>query len=70
MGRLAGLTGAILYVLMWVASWPVETNPFVDDHLTGAVVVIVLALTLAGDTWGVGKLWARIPLVRDSNILR
>ena len=68
--RLAGLAGAILYLLMWLAVLPLENNPVVDDHLTGAVVVIVLALTLAGDTLGVGKMWARIPLVRKTAILR
>lgn len=68
--RLAGFAGAILYLLMWLASWPVATNPFIDDHLTGAIVVIVLALTLAGDTWGVGRPWARLSLVHRMGFLR
>lgn len=68
--RLAGLAGAILYLLMWLAVLPLENNPVVDDHLTGAVVVVVLALTLAGDTLGVGKMWARTSLVRRIPILR
>lgn len=68
--RLAGLAGAILYLLMWLAVLPLENNPVVDDHLTGAVVVVVLALTLAGDTLGIGKMWARLPLVRRIAILR
>lgn len=68
--RLAGFAGAVLYLLMWLAVLPLENNPVVDDHLTGAVVVIVLALTLAGDTLGIGKMWARIPLVRRTSILR
>lgn len=68
--RLAGLSGAVLYLLMWLASWPVQTNPFVDDHLTGAIVVIVLALTLAGDTWGLGTWWTRVPLIRRVPVLR
>ncbi|MGH3117416.1 MAG: hypothetical protein ACRDPQ_10695 [Nocardioidaceae bacterium] len=38
-------------------------NPVLDYHLLGAVTVTVLALTSAGDRWGVGREWAR-PFVR------
>jgi thiosulfate dehydrogenase [quinone] large subunit len=57
-------------MLMYAASLPLENNPVVDDHLLGAITVIVLALTLAGDTWGAGKSWARTHLVREYPFLR
>jgi thiosulfate dehydrogenase [quinone] large subunit len=47
-----------------------ENNPVFDDHLLGAISVAVLALTLAGDTWGFGKAWARVPFVRGNGLLR
>jgi thiosulfate dehydrogenase [quinone] large subunit len=68
--RIAGVTGALLYLMMWVASFPLENNPVVDDHLLGAISVIVLAVTLAGDTWGFGKVWAKTNLVRRFPVLR
>ncbi|MGH3363526.1 MAG: hypothetical protein ACRDOW_02265 [Nocardioidaceae bacterium] len=68
--RIAAATGALLYMLMYAASLPLENNPVVDDHLLGAITVIVLALTLAGDTWGAGKSWARTHLVREYPFLR
>ena len=68
--RIAAAAGALLYLLMYAAVLPLENNPVIDDHLIGAVAVIVLALTLAGDTWGVGKAWARTRLVRRYPILR
>lgn len=68
--RLGALSGAVLYLLMWVASWPLENNPVVDDHLLGAISMVVLGLALAGDTWGLGKVWARMPLVHRFPILR
>lgn len=68
--RLAAITGAVLYVMMWAASLPLENNPVLDDHLVGAVSLVVLALTLAGDTWGLGKTWAATTLVRRFPILR
>ena len=68
--RLAAAAGALLYMLMYAASLPLENNPVMDDHLAGAIVVVVLALTLAGDTWGLGRRWARTKLVRRYPVLR
>ena len=68
--RIAGASGALLYLMMWVASMPLENNPVVDDHLLGAITVVVLALTLSGDTWGFGKIWSRTGLVRRYEVLR
>jgi len=68
--RLAAAAGALLYALMWSASLPLENNPVIDDHFVGFVAVIVLALVLAGDTWGFGKTWARTNLVRKHPVLR
>jgi len=49
--------------MMYAASLPLENNPIIDDHLAGAIVV-VLAATIAGDTWGFGKTWAKTSIVR------
>jgi len=68
--RLAAITGAALYLMMWTASLPLENNPVIDDHLLGAITLIVFALTLAGDTWGLGKVWAKMHLVRRFPVLR
>lgn len=68
--RIAAIAGAALYLLMWVASLPLENNPVVDDHLIGAIAVVVLALTLSGDTWGLGRAWAATSLVRRYPVLR
>jgi len=68
--RIAAAAGALLYLMMWVASMPLENNPVVDDHLLGALTMVVLATTLAGDTWGLGKMWARTELVRRYQVLR
>lgn len=68
--RIAATTGALLYALMWTASLPLENNPVIDDHFLGAISVVILALTYAGDTWGFGKVWARTRLVRQYRFLR
>ena len=67
--RIAAAAGALLTVLMWTAVLPPETNPFMDDHLVYAAVLIVLALLGAGSTWGLGRWWATTPLVRRNTWL-
>lgn len=72
--RIAAGSGVILVAGMWLAAYPLarysssgeptgSTNPLVDDHVLEALILIVLALTLAGRTWGLGSVWARIPFV-------
>ena len=68
--RVAAATGALLYVLMWTVVLPPENNPVLDDHLLGAISLVVLALALAGDTWGLGKLWGSVKMVRQHTWLR
>lgn len=68
--RLGTIAGFVLYLMMWsVALWP-ATNPVIDDHVLGALSMVVLGLTLAGDTWGAGARWAATRLVRRFPVLR
>jgi thiosulfate dehydrogenase [quinone] large subunit len=62
--RVAAVTGALLYVLMWSVVLPPTANPFLDDHLISAAVLIGLALINAGDTFGLGRRWSQTDLVR------
>ena len=68
--RLAAAAGALLYLLMWTVVLPPENNPVLDDHILGAITMVVLAAFYAGDTWGLGKTWAKIRLVKDNPVLR
>ncbi|MGW3890722.1 hypothetical protein ACWD69_18700 [Micromonospora chokoriensis] len=68
--RVAAVTGGLLLVLMWTAVLPPENNPFMDDHLIYAAVLAVLALVNAGDTWGLGRVWAKLPVVQRLPWLR
>ena len=68
--RVAAISGAVMLVLMWSASLPPANNPFMDDHLIYAVVLIGLALVSSGNTLGFGRWWATTPLGRDHAWLR
>lgn len=68
--RIAAVSGTLLYVLMWSASLPLETNPVLDDHIIGAITLIALALVAAGNVWGLGKSWSVLPIVKRYPWLR
>jgi thiosulfate dehydrogenase (quinone) large subunit len=67
--RVAAASGALLYLLMWTVALPPETNPVVDDHIVGALVLVALALVHAGDTFGLGRWWKSQPIVQTNRWL-
>ena len=79
--RPAAVAGTAMLALMWIASWPparhtsdgsptMSTNPVVNYHVIYAAALIAVAAAGAGATWGLGRLWARLPIVRDHAWLR
>jgi thiosulfate dehydrogenase [quinone] large subunit len=66
---IAAVAGAVLTVLMWTAVLPPATNPFMDDHLIYAAVLLVLALLGAGNTLGFGRMWTALPVVQRNRWL-
>lgn len=68
--RVAALGGIALLGMLWLSSLPLANNPFMDEHLVYLVTAIALAAARAGDTLGLGRIWARSPLVRALPFLR
>ena len=59
-----------MLALMYTAGFLLpEHNPFLDEHITYAVIMIGLAATAAGRTMGLGRWWAGTPLVRRYPVL-
>ena len=72
--RISAVAGTVIMVLMYLAEWPftagtASTNPVVDYHIIYALALIVVAATAAGDTWGFGAAWRRLPVVRTQHWL-
>ncbi len=67
--RIAAVAGALMYVMMWSVALLPTTNPIIDDHLLGAISLVVLAATGAGLTWGLSKQWRSIPFVAQQRWL-
>ena len=73
--RISAVAGSILMVLMYLAEWPFapntgSNNPLVDYHIVYALALIAIAATSAGDTWGFGRQWRDLPVVRTQSWLR
>jgi thiosulfate dehydrogenase [quinone] large subunit len=78
--RAAAVSGTLMMVMMWAAEWPLakftsagepsmSVNPIVDYHIIYALALIALAFTYAGNTWGLGRLWAKLPFVQRNRWL-
>ena len=78
--RIAAVSGSLMMVLMWAAEWPLakltsagepsmSTNPIVDYHIIYALALIALAVTFAGNVWGLGRRWAGLPFVQRNRWL-
>jgi thiosulfate dehydrogenase [quinone] large subunit len=68
--RIAAASGVALLVMMWSAVLPPENNPFMDDHLVYALVLVLLATAGAGRTLGLGRWWERLAIVRRYPVLK
>ncbi|WP_336921387.1 hypothetical protein [Aquipuribacter sp. SD81] len=67
--RIAAASGAVMLVLMWAAVLPPANNPFMDDHLVYAMVLVLLVVLHAGDVLGLGRRWRDLPGVRALPVL-
>ena len=68
--RIAAGSGVLMLVMMWSAVLPPDNNPFMDDHLVYAIVLVLLAGLGAGRTFGLGNQWERLPLVQRHSFLK
>jgi thiosulfate dehydrogenase (quinone) large subunit len=73
--RASAVAGVLIMAMMWFAEFPLaqlatdgsasgSTNPLTDYHFLYAIVLVVLAVTDSGNTWGLGRMWARLPFVQ------
>jgi thiosulfate dehydrogenase [quinone] large subunit len=73
--RISAFAGSVMLLLMWLAEFPLDrfgadgspsmsTNPLIDYHVIYAIALIVVAVTSAGNTWGLGRSWAALPFVQ------
>lgn len=67
--RITAIAGGLMYVMMWSVALLPTTNPIIDDHILGAISLVVLAATGAGLTWGMSKQWRNVSFVANNRWL-
>jgi len=78
--RVAAGATVLLMAMMWFSEFPLaqhtsagepsgSSNPITDYHFIYGVAAVVVALAYAGHTWGLGRWWAGLPLVRKQRWL-
>ncbi len=67
--RIATISGAILLMLMWLATLFPENNPFVDEHVIYSLVLLGLFYSNDHQVWGFRKWWIKQTIVKQFPIL-
>jgi len=67
--RVAAVAGVLLVFFMYLASFPLETNPIIDDHVLEGVAIATVVLFGAGDVYGLGLRWKALPIVQRNHWL-
>ncbi|MGB4762434.1 MAG: hypothetical protein WBP12_03720 [Candidatus Saccharimonas sp.] len=62
--RIAAVAGGLILVLMWLASLPIKTNPFVDSHIIYASIVVVFAA--APRKLSLANWWISLPYIKKN----
>ncbi|MDP6513900.1 MAG: hypothetical protein QF878_12015, partial [SAR202 cluster bacterium] len=69
--RVGAISGAVMLVLMYASSAILpEHNPFLDDHLINAVILLGIAIGLPGYRLGVGRYFAKSRLATRFPLLK
>lgn len=64
--RIAAWAGALLMVLMWAASLPLENNPIVDDHIVYAAVLLVIGWAVSQQRLSLAGWWGNLSFVKKN----
>ncbi len=68
--RLSIWSGAAMLLLMFLAAMPPKNNPFIDDHIIYALLLLTFLFMPIGEWYGFGKQWARHDAVKKHSWLR
>jgi thiosulfate dehydrogenase (quinone) large subunit len=62
--KIATITGALVFLMMYVALFPPENNPILDDHIIYIFVLMAVYMADAGSYLGLGNWWKEQKIVK------
>lgn len=67
--KIAAVTGALMMVILWFASIPLVHNPFMDEHLIYALILLILGFTKHHGIIFLPQ-WGELEIVKKYSILQ
>lgn len=67
--KIATYTGSLLLFMMWLALLFPANNPVIDEHIIYILALFVLKSIEAGKSFGFGKAWSKLTIVKKFPIL-
>ena len=67
--QIAGYSGTLLMILIYLSRFPPETNPIIDEHIVYAILLVSIAIKKPGRLLGLGRKWANTGLVSRFPVL-
>lgn len=68
--RIAGYSGSLMMVLMYMAGLPLANNPILDEHLIYMFALLYFAHSDVGKYLGLGAKWEQLDIVQQYPILQ
>ncbi len=62
--RVAGVAGALMMALIYLAVFPLENNPVIDEHIIYIIILIAFTEVEVGVQYGLREKWKKTDLVK------
>lgn len=62
--RIGVVSAVAMYVFMWLASFPLETNPVIDDHVVNTSILLAIFFALPYQRLSLKRQWQTLPAVK------
>ncbi len=62
--RVAGVSGALMMLFMYLSLFPPQDNPAINQHIIYIIILLYLPLTRANYYYGMGQWWENRSLVK------
>ena len=68
--KIAGYSGALMMILIYMSQFPGQYNPIMDEHILYAIILVMMTRINAGHVLGFGEVWSKMPIVQKYPILQ
>ncbi len=67
--RIAGISGSLMMLFIWLSELPPKQNPFMDEHIIYIIILIGISVIRPSGIFGLGKWWGNTKIVKKYPLL-